>query len=79
MTGVIIWHPKGASGWNHLHLAASTGDIATLKQLIRLSKQASEISAIEGCDSHAEILLYGRTQLPNFDTSVTTVRPRDAK
>ena len=42
MTGVIIWHPKGASGWNHLHLAASTGDIATLKQLIRLSKQASD-------------------------------------
>ncbi|KAH9256510.1 hypothetical protein BASA81_005425 [Batrachochytrium salamandrivorans] len=38
----INWRPKGNSGWNALHLAASTGDLPNLRTYILYSKLDSE-------------------------------------
>jgi hypothetical protein len=44
---MINWRPKGASGWNQLHLSASTGDIPTLRNLIKLSREDLEDAKLQ--------------------------------
>ena len=37
----VNWHPRG-QGWNQLHLAASNGDLETLRERIKISKNDKE-------------------------------------
>ena len=44
---MINWRPKGASGWNQLHLSASTGDLPTLRNLIKISREDAGDSKLQ--------------------------------
>jgi len=64
---MINWRPKGAAGWNQLHLAASRGDIPSIAKLIDIARKDSEDSKLQ-LSSQRENRLDIRTQ--NGDTAL---------